>query len=123
MCGITAQPPHAEIHKTALGAEQSVDWIYEEDTMSALKNYKDLGYTLCAIEQAEKATMLDVFEPNKANKYVLIFGNEVKGVQQQVVDFSHYCIEIPQLGTKHSLNVAVSAGVVLWRFFEKLKEA
>ena len=104
LCGITACPPHAEIHKTALGAEESVDWLYFKDTMEAVEKLKAEGYVVCAIEQAEGSTMLDKLLLDKTKKYAVILGNEVKGVQQNVVDNCDMCVEIPQYGTKHSLN-------------------
>ena len=120
LCGITATPPHKDIQKTALGATDSVDWEYVEDTMAVLENLKTEGVIVAAIEQAETATSLNnmAFQSNK--KYAIIFGNEVKGVQQQVVSASDVVIEIPQYGTKHSLNISVSTGVVVWDFFSKI---
>ncbi len=120
LCGYTATPPHKEIHKTALGAEDSVDWEYIENTDEAVVNLKSQGYTICCIEQVENSIMLPEFQIAKDKKYALIFGNEVKGVQQKVVDISDYSIEIPQDGTKHSLNISVSAGIVLWNFYNKI---
>ncbi len=120
LCGITACPPHAEIHKTALGAEYSVDWKYFKDTPEAVENLKRQGYAVCAVEQAEGSTMLGELVLDKARKYAIVLGNEVKGVQQPVVDCCDLCIEIPQYGTKHSLNVAVAAGIVIWEFFNQL---
>ena len=120
LCGITACPPHAEIHKTALGAEETVDWKYFNDTLEAVENLKQTGYTVCAIEQAEGSVMLDKLLLDKNKKYAVILGNEVKGVQQTVVDRCDMCIEIPQYGTKHSLNVSVTAGIVIWDFFQQL---
>ena len=114
LCGITAQPPHPEIHKTALGAEESVPWQYFEHTEDAVKWLKELGYTILAIEQCEGSTMLQNFHRKTERKYAIVLGNEVKGVQQQVVDMCDGCLEIPQYGTKHSLNVSVTAGIVLW---------
>lgn len=122
LCGITACPPHAEIHKTALGAEESVDWLYFKDTMEAVEKLKAEGYVVCAIEQAEGSTMLDKLLLDKTKKYVVILGNEVKGVQQNVVDNCDMCVEIPQYGTKHSLNVSVTAGIVIWDFFQRLSD-
>lgn len=121
LCGITAKPPHKEIHKTALGATDSVTWEYVEDTLELIKRLKDLNIKVASIEQAENATMLQDFtiEPNQ--KYAIVFGNEVKGVQQEVVSESDYCIEIPQFGTKHSLNISVSCGIVLWDLFKKMR--
>lgn len=121
LCGITATPPNKEIHKTALGATETVAWEYTENTLEAIQLLKEKGYTCISIEQAENAIMLWDFEPSKSQKYALILGNEVKGVQQEVVDASDHVIEIPQLGTKHSLNVSVSGGIVLWDFFRKLQ--
>lgn len=114
MCGITATPPSAEIHKTALGAEDSVNWQYFEDTMQAVDKLKNEGYTVLAVEQVEGSLKLGnfAFEPQK--KYALIMGNEVKGVRQDVVDACHQALEIPQYGTKHSMNVSVIAGIVMW---------
>jgi len=122
LCGITACPPHAEIHKTALGAEESVDWLYFKDTMEAVEKLKSEGYVVCAIEQAEGSTMLDKLLLDKTKKYAVILGNEVKGVQQNVVDNCDMCVEIPQYGTKHSLNVSVTAGIVIWDFFQRLSD-
>lgn len=122
LCGITACPPHAEIHKTALGAEESVDWLYFKDTMEAVEKLKAEGYVVCAIEQAEGSTMLDKLLLDNTKKYAVILGNEVKGVQQNVVDNCDMCVEIPQYGTKHSLNVSVTAGIVIWDFFQRLSD-
>lgn len=120
LCGITSTPPHAEIHKTALGAENTVEWQYFEDTHVAVNQLKKQGYTVFAIEQAAGSTLLPELELNKENKYAVILGNEVKGVQQSVVDQCDGCIEIPQYGTKHSLNVSVTGGIIIWEFFRKL---
>ena len=120
LCGITSTPPHAEIHKTALGAENSVDWKYYEHTLEAIEELKEQGYVVFSIEQAEGSTMLPDLVLDRSKKYALVLGNEVKGVQQAVVDACAGCVEIPQLGTKHSLNVSVSAGIVIWEFFNKL---
>ena len=117
LCGITATPPNAEIHKTALGAEDSVAWKYFKDTMEAVKWLRDEGYTLLAIEQCEGSTMLNDFHPEPQKKYAVILGNEVKGVQQQVIDVCDGCLEIPQYGTKHSMNVSVTAGIVIYNFW------
>lgn len=121
LCGITATPPQPEIHKTALGAEDTVDWIYREETMDAVKELKDNGYTVFSIEQVENSTMLTELVLDTDKKYAVILGNEVKGVQQEVVSNSDGCIELPQFGTKHSLNVSVTAGIVIWDFFKQLK--
>lgn len=120
LCGITACPPNAEIHKTALGAEDSVDWKYFNNTSDAVDNLKEQGYIVCAIEQVEGSIMLPNLVLDKSKKYAIILGNEVKGIQQSVVDKCDMCIEIPQYGTKHSLNVSVSAGIVIWEFFRQL---
>lgn len=121
LCGITAQPPHREIEKTALGATQSVDWVHCADTISALDDLKANGYEIVAIEQAEKSTMLNTFKPDSTKKYALIFGNEVDGVSDEVMSKIDECIEIPQFGTKHSFNIVISAGIVFWDFFAKLR--
>ncbi len=120
LCGITAQPPHREIEKTALGATQSVNWIYYVDAVQAVKKLRADGYVIIAIEQAENSTMLNEFAPGKNEKYALVFGNEVNGVSDEVMKLIDTCIEIPQFGTKHSFNIVVSAGIVLWDFFSKL---
>ena len=120
LCGITAKPPHKEIHKTALGATESVEWEHIEDTLTLVKRLKEERIKVVAIEQAENSTMLQNFKVNNDQKYAVIFGNEVKGVQQDVVSASDYCVEIPQFGTKHSLNISVSCGVVLWDLFQKM---
>lgn len=119
LCGITAQPPNPEIHKTALGAEDSVPWRYFKKTEDAVNWLKEDGYTILAIEQCEGSTMLYNFHRDSNKKYAIILGNEVKGVQQQVVDMCDGCLEIPQYGTKHSMNVSVTAGIVLWHLLEK----
>jgi len=121
LCGITAQPPHNDIRKTALGATESVDWEYFVTTEDAVNQLKSEEYIIISIEQAENSILLQDFEIDSERKYALIFGNEVKGVQQNIVDMSNYCIEIPQEGTKHSLNISVSAGVVLWDLYKKIK--
>ena len=116
LCGICATPPSAEIHKSALGAENSVQWEHYDDTMDAIRELRDNGFTIVSIEQTEKSVSLDKFIPEKGRKYALVFGNEVEGVRQDVVDASDLSIEIPQFGTKHSLNVSVCVGIVLWHF-------
>ena len=116
LCGICATPPSAEIHKSALGAEFSVEWGYEKDTLSLVKRLKEEGYTVLSVEQTVNSVMLDKFKPETGRKYALVFGNEVDGVQQEVVDASDGVLEIPQYGTKHSLNISVTAGIVLWHF-------
>lgn len=116
LCGITAVPPQPEIHKTALGAEDTVDWRYFKDTLDAVKELKEKGYTVYSIEQVEGSTLLNELTLETGKKYAVIMGNEVKGVKQEVVNASDGCIEIPQFGTKHSLNVSVTAGIVVWEF-------
>ncbi len=120
LCGITAQPPHREIEKTALGATQSIDWLYFENVPEVIQTLKTEGYRIIAIEQAENSVMLNNYHPQSDEKYALIFGNEVNGVSDEAMKLIDTCIEIPQVGTKHSFNIAVSAGVVLWDFFAKL---
>ncbi|MCP4882192.1 MAG: RNA methyltransferase [Flavobacteriales bacterium] len=121
LCGITAQPPHKEIHKTALGATEAVDWAYAQNTEELVRQLKSEHVQILSIEQAENSTPLQSFSPVEDIKYAVIFGNEVKGVSQEVVNQSDHCIEIPQFGTKHSLNIAVSCGIVLWDIFSKMK--
>jgi tRNA G18 (ribose-2'-O)-methylase SpoU len=121
LCGISSPPPSAEIHKAALGAEDTVAWQYEKETMQLVVQLREKGYHPVAVEQVEGSVMLHDFQPQKDKKYALIFGNEVKGVQQQVVDNCNLSLEIPQQGTKHSLNVSVSIGVVLWDIVSKLR--
>ena len=121
LCGITSTPPQAEIHKTALGAENTVDWKYYEDTHVAVEELKAQGYTIFAIEQAKGSTMLTDLKLDKKKKYAVILGNEVKGVQQSVVDVCDGCIEIPQFGTKHSLNVSVTGGIIIWEIFKLMQ--
>ena len=122
LCGITATPPNKEIHKTALGATDSVAWEYAEDTLQVVERLKAEGVCVISIEQAEKAVMLNDFQPKANTQYAVIFGNEVKGVSQEVVSLSDGVIEIPQYGTKHSLNVSVSAGIVIWEMTKLLKD-
>jgi len=121
LCGITAKPPHKDIHKTALGSTESVDWEHVEDTLTLIERLKSEKIKIVSIEQAEKAIMLNDFFPVKDQKLAVVFGNEVKGVQQEVVSASDHCIEIPQYGTKHSLNISVSCGVVLWDLYQKIQ--
>lgn len=116
LCGITATPPHREIHKTALGAEESVDWFYEKDITEAVQKMKAEGYIIAAIEQIEGGISLNKFQPQSGKKYVFIFGHEVNGVSEEVLKYCDLFIDIPQQGTKHSLNVAVVAGIVAWQF-------
>ena len=120
LCGITAVPPQPEIHKTALGAEDSVDWTYYKDAADAVRELQGEGYTVCAVEQAEGSTMLQHLRPEPDGRYAVVLGNEVKGVRQDVVDLCDGCLEIPQYGTKHSLNVSVTAGIVIWEMAKKL---
>lgn len=122
LCGITAKPPHKDIHKTALGSTDTVAWEYIEDTLDLVKSLQAKGVEICSIEQAKNSTMLNEFIPETDTTYALIFGNEVKGVQQNVVDASDVVIEIPQYGTKHSLNISVSCGVVIWDVFSKMNK-
>lgn len=120
LTGITASPPHREIHKTALGATESVDWEFRKGASEVIRNLKSEGYTIVAIEQAEPHTSLADFQIEKEKKYCLVFGNEVKGVENEILQSSDFCIEIPQGGTKHSLNISVSIGVVLWKFYSDM---
>ncbi len=122
LCGITATPPNKEIHKTALDAEKTVAWQYFKETVDAVKKLKENGYAVYAVEQVDKSILLPDFQPPENGKLALVFGNEVKGVQQQVINLCDGAVEIPQFGTKHSFNVSVSAGIVLWDIFQKLKK-
>ncbi len=114
LCGITATPPHREIHKTALGATESVAWRYFDDSLTAVGELRERGYTIVSVEQTEGAVPLNHFKTEPGQHYALIFGHEVRGVSEKVIELSDHCIEIPQYGTKHSFNIAVSAGIVLW---------
>lgn len=120
LCGITATPPNKEIHKTALGATETVDWEFASSTLEIVKKLKTQNINVLAIEQAEKAIMLNDFIPTTNQKYALVFGNEVKGVQQEVVDICDDVIEIPQIGSKHSINISVAAGILIWDLFQKM---
>lgn len=120
LCGITATPPNKEIHKTALGATETVEWEYLKSTADAIEKVKAKNYKVYAVEQVENATFLQNFDVSREEKYALIFGNEVYGVSQSAIELCDGCIEIPQTGTKHSLNISVSAGIVVWEFFQKL---
>jgi tRNA G18 (ribose-2'-O)-methylase SpoU len=120
LTGITARPPHRDIHKTALGATESVVWEFQESTVKTIKKLQADGYTIISVEQAEPNVSLEDFTPDTRKKYCLIFGNEVNGVEEEAVQASDFCLEIPQSGTKHSLNVSVSIGVVLWKFYSQL---
>jgi 23S rRNA (guanosine2251-2'-O)-methyltransferase len=122
LCGITGQPPHPEIHKSALGATDSVAWKHFKKTTEAIKQLKDNNYLIFAIEQVDKSIDLKDFSPKQDNKYAFVFGNEIKGVSEDILPLCDACIEIPQFGTKHSFNIAVSVGIVLWQFYmETLK--
>jgi tRNA G18 (ribose-2'-O)-methylase SpoU len=120
LCGITATPPHKDIHKTALGATESVDWKYFEDTKTAIDDLKRKGYKICAVEQTEESFMLNDISFEENEKLALIFGHEMHGVQQAIVDMCDIAIEIPQYGTKHSLNISVCAGILIWEVYNKL---
>jgi tRNA G18 (ribose-2'-O)-methylase SpoU len=119
LCGITSKPPHREIHKTALGATDSVHWEYQEDTLDAIRKLKEKNYQVLSVEQAEGAISLGNLHLSPEQKFALVFGHEIRGVDQRVVDLSDYCIEIPQYGTKHSLNISVAAGIVIWEVFKQ----
>lgn len=121
LCGITATPPHREILKTAIGATESMDWIYSKTTSEAIATLKAEGYKILAVEQADQSTMLQDVEVKETEKYALIFGNEVMGVSNEAMNLIDACVEVPQYGTKHSLNISVCVGVVVWDFFRKLK--
>lgn len=121
LCGITGTPPHRDIYKTALGATETVTWKHYPETTAAVSDLKQQGYTIISIEQAEGATMLNDFKPQAGGKYAVVFGNEVDGVEQEVVTQSDLVIEIPQYGTKHSLNISVSVGIVVWDVVGKMK--
>lgn len=118
LCGITATPPHKEIHKTAIGAENSVDWVYVKDSNELIKKLKEDDYQIVTIEQTESSVLLNEFEVDQSKKYAIVMGNEVDGVQQSIIDECDTCIEIPQSGTKHSLNVSVCTGIILWKWYE-----
>lgn len=120
LCGITSTPPHPEIHKTALGAEDSVEWQHYGNALDAVEELKQQGYIVYSVEQAEGSTSLPSFHAEKGRKYAVVLGNEVKGVHQEVVDASDLCLEIPQLGTKHSMNVSVTAGIIIYQFAQDL---
>jgi len=120
LCGITSVPPHAEIHKTALGAEDSVEWTYFKNTVDAVSELKAKGYEVLAVEQVENSMKLQDFKAEHGKKYAVVMGNEVKGVKQEVVDICHNTLEIPQYGTKHSMNVSVTTGIIIWKFAEQL---
>lgn len=123
LCGITATPPNKEIHKTALGATETVTWEHHKNVLEVIENLKSEDVLVYAIEQVENAIFLDNFQPDNSKKYALVFGNEVYGVSQEAVKLCNGTIEIPQLGTKHSLNISVSAGIVVWDLFQKMKKS
>jgi tRNA G18 (ribose-2'-O)-methylase SpoU len=120
LCGITSTPPMAEIHKTALGAEDSVEWKYFDTALEAVEELKSDGYEVYSVEQAHGSTMLQKFTPINNKKYAVVLGNEVKGVHQEVIDASDGCLEIPQFGTKHSMNVSVTGGIIIWHFAKNI---
>ncbi|HAG17240.1 MAG TPA: RNA methyltransferase [Bacteroidales bacterium] len=122
LCGITAQPPNREIQKTALGATESVSWKYFSETKEAVQELREKGYQILSVEQVENSKKLGEFIPDFSKKTALIFGNEVKGVQQEIVNLSDYTIEIPQFGTKHSFNISVTVGILLWEMYRLLKK-
>ncbi len=121
LLGITATPPHREIQKTALGATESVNWKHFENPIDGIADLKERDYKIIAVEQVEKPIFLNDFKPNKKEKYAIVLGNEVEGVSDEIIKESDFCIEVPQFGTKHSLNVSVCAGILVWDFFVKLK--
>lgn len=120
LCGISAKPPHKDIHKTALGAENSVEWKYFTNTKDSVAELKSKGYTIIAIEQTTESLNISEYNFSRENKYAVIFGNEINGVDQEIINASDGCIEIPQYGTKHSLNISVSAGIIIWEILKKL---
>ncbi|HDS06389.1 MAG TPA: TrmH family RNA methyltransferase [Bacteroides sp.] len=120
LCGITATPPHREIHKTALGATETVPWKYRKSTVEAVADLKEEGYRILVVEQVENGEQLDRMNLSTSDRYAVVFGHEIRGVDQRVVDMSDCCIEIPQYGTKHSLNIAVAAGIVIWEVFRQM---
>ena len=121
LCGITATPPHKDIHKTALGATESVSWKYYKRTLEAIMELKGQGYRIISVEQVVGGVMLENLEVDVSEKYALVMGHEMKGVQQEVIAASDFCVEIPQYGTKHSLNISVAAGIVTWEMFKQLR--
>lgn len=121
LCGITGKPPHREINKTALGATESVEWEYVKNTIDIIKKLKKEGYTIIALEQTDESRSLQDFQPQRNKKYCFVFGNEVFGISDEVVNNADLCLEIPQFGTKHSINIAVSIGIVLWDYISKIK--
>lgn len=123
LCGITATPPHREIHKTALGATESVEWKYFNSTVDAIKSLQDKGYRIIAVEQTEGSLPLQEFFPVQNQKIAVIFGNEINGIAEEVLTLANTCLVIPQFGTKHSLNISVAVGIVIWDIFCKLKSS
>jgi len=121
LCGITAKPPHRDIEKTALGATESIYWEYFDNTIDALLKLKGMDYTIVAVEQTSKSILLQAFKPELNQKYAFVFGHEVMGVSDEALAHCDLCVEIPQFGTKHSLNIAVSVGIVIWEAFNKIK--
>lgn len=121
LCGITGTPPHRDIQKTAIGAQEVVEWKHFDDTLDAIKELKNEGYTIASVEQTEDSTSLETIDITSNSKIALVFGNEVKGVDQEAINQSDLCIEIPQFGTKHSFNISVSMGIVLWEVVRKMK--
>ena len=121
LCGITAQPPHKDIHKTALGATESVEWKYFTNTINAIKQFKKENYIIVSVEQTENSVLLQELKIDTKEKYALVLGHEVKGVDQAIIDASDFSLEIPQFGTKHSFNISVSTGIVLWEIFRKIR--
>lgn len=122
ICGITGKPPHRDIHKTALGATETVDWKYFENTLDAIQELKKNGYKIMSLEIAEGSTQIDSVKIDSSDKIALVLGNEVKGVEQDIINISDNCLEIPQYGTKHSLNVSVSGGIAIWTITKKMRE-
>ncbi len=120
LCGISATPPHKEIHKTALGAEDAVDWLYYEHTKDAVQQLQEAGFEVWGVEQTQNSNSLQNFKVDQNTKYAFVFGNEVRGIDQEVINLCQGCIEIPQFGTKHSFNVSVSAGIVLWECYKQM---
>ena len=120
LCGITACPPHRDIHKTALGAEESVAWEFFEETSECIESLKRQGYRVYAVEQVDESVMLDEFETQSGTPTAIVFGNEVEGVDEEVIPLCDGCIEIPQFGTKHSLNISIAAGILIWEMWRKL---
>ena len=121
LCGITGQPPHREIHKSALGATETVNWSYQDDAVSLIQQLKEEGWNIASLEQADESTLLQDFQPIVGHKYAFVLGNEVNGVQESIINLSDHVVEIPQFGTKHSLNISVSCGMLVWDVFQKMR--